>query len=100
MSDTASKAAVEKHGLHPIAEPLGDSHHTDAPFTKEDEEIAELAFWLGGLFIDKETSTGAASEMRYSESYFYKEKTSIDEWKRVARALRLHGLKIVDVERR
>jgi hypothetical protein len=85
-------AAMAKHGLRPTDDPMGDYHHTGASFTTEDEEIAELAYWLGGLFIDKEGDPDAP----HKESYFYNEMTSIDIWKRVARALRIHGLKIAN----
>lgn len=89
-----ARAAMEKHGLHPADDPMGDDHHTDAPFTETDREFGELAFWLGGLFIDKES--GPATLIR--DSYWYKEMTSVDVWTRVARALRIHGLKIVDAD--
>lgn len=87
-----SRAAMAKFGLRPIDNPVGDNHHTDAPFTKEDGEMSELAYWLGGLFIDKEGDPSAPLR----ESYFYNEMTSLDVWKRVARALRVHGLQIVN----
>lgn len=86
-------AAMKKHSLRPIDSPMGDDHHTDAPFTREDEEVAELAYWLGGLFIDVQNQN---PDSPYRESYFYKEMTSVDIWKRVARALRIHDLKIVN----
>ena len=95
MSDAEIKAcaAMAKHGLSPIDDPLGDNHHTDAPFTQDDMEIGELAYWLGGIFVDKE---GMDPDRPYRDSYFYKEMTSVDVWARVARALRIHGLKIVN----
>jgi hypothetical protein len=92
-----AKAAMAKHGLRPFDEPMGDSHHTDAPFTSEDREIAELAFWLGGLFIDKQDECDPSTAL-YKNTYWYKEMTSLDVWARVARALRIHGLKIVNTQ--
>ncbi len=72
-------------GLHLIAEPYNDNHHTDMPFTPEDEQLgAAIAYYLGTLFGYD------------SSEYLYSRMTSIEEWSRVARALRLHGLQIVD----
>jgi hypothetical protein len=89
-----ARAAMAKHGLSPIENPVGDTwHHTDARFTEEDEEMAELAYWLGGLFIDKQDVDGSTP---LKDTYWHKEMTSLDVWKRVARALRVHGLKIVN----
>jgi len=88
-----ARQAMAKHDLSPIENPRGEDHHTDAEFTPEDREIAELAYWLGGLFIDKENYPyGTPIE----KTYWYNEMTSLDIWARVARALRLHGLKIVN----
>ena len=87
-----AQRAMESRGLHPI-ESLDWRHHTETEFTKEDEEVAELAYWLGGLFIDKEDYD---SSTPLGDTYWYKEMNSVDVWKRVARALRIHGLKIVD----
>lgn len=84
---------MTKHGLRPIENPTGADHHTDTAFTKEDEEVAELAFWLGGLFIDVQDNNLDAP---LKESFWHKEMTSVDTWKRVTRALRVHGLKIVN----
>lgn len=89
MMDQYIRAAMEKCaglGLHPAHDPMGDDHHTDAPFTTEDERIGDaLAWFLGTLFADVDSFT-----------YWYKKRTSVDEWKRVARALRVHGLMISD----
>ena len=90
-----ARQAMAKHGLRPIEAPMGHVHHTDAEFTSEDHEFAELAYWLGGLFIDKE-SYGAETPLK--DTYWYNEMTSLDVWARVARALRVHGLKIVNAE--
>lgn len=76
--------------------PLGsEGHHTDLLPTKEDMEIGSaLAFFLGGLFVDVDQSLSADRPLR--ESYFYRNMTSIDVWTRVARALRIHNLKITE----
>lgn len=75
-------------GLHPKHEPHGDGHHTDFPPTAEDRAIGDaLAWFLGSLFADVD---GEFSP------YWYHQKTSADEWTRVARALRVHGLTITD----
>lgn len=77
-------------GLHPLYEPLGEDHHTDRPFTAQDREVGDaLAHFLGTLFADVD---GEGSR------YWYHERTSVDEWSRVARALRIHGLKIADAK--
>lgn len=95
MSDCEIEArkAMIKHDLHPIEDATGSMHHTDYPFIEEDQEIAELAFWLGGIFIDKE---GTNPDTPLKLSYWYKEMSSIDIWRRVARALRMHGLRITN----
>lgn len=92
-----ARAAVAKHDLRPIENPAGNDHHTDTAFTREDEEVAELAFWLGGLFVDVQ---GNDPHAPLKESFWYKDMTSLDTWKRVARALRVHGLKIANREDR
>lgn len=74
-------------GLRPINEPMGEDHHTDAPFSESDRQIGDaLAYFLGTLFADVDGK---------DSTYWYSVRTSIDEWSRVARALRIHGLKIV-----
>lgn len=92
QAEAEARAAMRRLGLHPADDPMGDDHHTDAPFVPQDDDSAELAYWLGGLFIDKECNP----DKPHRETYFYNEMTSFDVWKRVARALRIHGLKIVD----
>ena len=73
-------------GLHPVHDPMGDDHHTEAPFTDEDESVGDaIAWFLGSLFSDVDSFT-----------YWYTKRTSVDEWRRVARALRVHGLMIAD----
>lgn len=89
-----ARKAMARHGLRPV-EPFGDCHHTEIQFVPEDHEIGELAFWLGGLFIDKENYD---PNMPVKDTYWYKEMSSQDIWTRVARALRVHGLKIVNAK--
>jgi len=82
---------LRMYWLAPIDHPLGDGHHTDVPFSKEDAELGgALAWFLGGLFVDKNIPREAA----YCDTYFYREMTAEDVWRRVVRALRIHGLKI------
>jgi hypothetical protein len=70
-------------------------HHTEIGVEPEDMMIGSaLAHELGGLFIDKEEDIDA--DRPHRESYFYREMTSVDVWTRVARALRFHGLKIIN----
>jgi hypothetical protein len=53
--------------------------------SEQDRKIGDaLAYFLGTLF-------DAADE-----DWFYTKRTSVDEWTRVARALRIHGLAITD----
>lgn len=76
-------------GLHPLNDPLGCYHHTDVLMSEDDEHIGSaIAWYLGGLFVDVD------------EEYFYRKMTSVDVWQRVVRALRIHGLKIVDAEKK
>lgn len=78
-------------GLHPKIDPLGEDHHTDAKFSAEDKKIGSaLAWFLGSMHVDC-----GGSEKELGE-YFYRKSTPIDEWSRVVRALRIHGLKIAD----
>jgi hypothetical protein len=85
-----ARAAMKKHQLFPLEKPMGDGHHTDAKFTREDEEIGELAYWLGHLFADKDNYFPG------TKTTWYLETSSSDIWMRVARALRVHGLKITN----
>lgn len=87
-AEEVRKERCEPLGLHPLHDPLGDDHHTDTPFLEEDKRVGEaLAYFLGTLFADVE---GEHSR------YWYHQRTSIDEWSRVARALRVHGLRITN----
>lgn len=79
--------------LHPIQDPLGDGHHTEADFTRSDEIIADkLAWYMGTL----EPHFNSAEELW---KWWHTERTSVVEWQRVVRALRIHGLEIVDAPR-
>jgi hypothetical protein len=77
-------------GFDPLGRPLGDGHHTEEPFTAEDEIVAKKLAWHMGTMHDHFANADDLWRWWYSES------TSQDEWKRVARALRIHGLKIVN----
>lgn len=82
--------------LNPIHRPMGNSHHTDAPFTEDDKATGhELAYSLGTLFADVQCQGDGKGGVVHSR-YWYYERTSVDEWSRVVRALRIHGLKIVN----
>lgn len=69
--------------LKPLDDPLGDvSHHTDMPFLDSDTAIGDkLAWYMGDLFLYSETQAPTV------------------QWSTVAKALRIHGLKIVTVPR-
>jgi hypothetical protein len=73
---------VSEPKLHPWERPDNDPlHHTDEPFTKEDQAIGDtLGGVLGTLFPDYD-SYGCSS---------------VELWSRIARALRIHGLEIVN----
>lgn len=60
----------------PLHDPLGDSHHTDMPFTDEDIKLADDLAWFMGT-------------MGWPES-------SVEQWRRVVRALRWHGLRLTN----
>lgn len=84
------KKRCDPFGLHPLIYPLGDDHHTESPLTAQDIRLGHaLAYVMGTLFTDNEK---ALQESRYS----FDEITSAQEWARVARALRTHGLRIQD----
>lgn len=65
--------------IEPFDSPPGDMFHTDVPFTPADEALGDkLAWYMGDLFIDSMKDA------------------PVEQWRRVARALRIHGLKIVN----
>ena len=73
--------------LFPEQYPCNDGHHTDAEMICEDVDLGNLlGYFLGGLFVDVEDDP----------TYIESKMTSTDAWSRVARALRIHGLKIVN----
>ncbi len=83
--DEQDIAMLEKcamYGFHPSVRLfMSHDHHTDMPIEKEDMDKADaLAYFLGSNLVDVE-DTGKLS--------------SVDEWSRIFRALRLTGLKIV-----
>lgn len=74
--DREAWGRLQEFGLRrrPLHDPLGDSHHTDMPITDEDKALAnDLAWFMGTLGW---------------------EESSVDQWCRVVRALRYHGLKL------
>lgn len=79
---------INKLGLNPKRRPLGEHrHHTDVDISQEDAELGlRLAWFLGTMWCD------------VTPHYFYNKITSIVEWSRVARALRIHGLRISNQE--
>ena len=77
----------EPTGIHPINSPLCSGHHTEVPFSDDDKMLGDVLGWyMGGLFIDVEDDP----------QFMDKRMTSQDTWTRVARALRIHGLRLVD----
>ncbi len=60
----------------PLHDPLGDEHHTEMPFTEADKTLADDLAWFMGT-------------MGWEES-------AVDQWRRVVRALRCHGLKLAN----
>lgn len=94
-TEREARAAMKKHRLRPIKEPLGLDGHTDAKFTQSDRELGELSYWAGDLFTDKRNYP---PDTPVRDTYWHNEMTSFDLWMRIARAIRVHGLKIVDAE--
>ena len=75
-------------GLNPAPFPLGDGHHTEVPFSEDDEKRGgALAYFLGTMYSDVDEDA----------DYWYSKRSSVDEWRRVARALRIHGLCIANL---
>lgn len=61
---------------------LGDKHFTDFKPTKEDKALGdEISFVIGDTFLN------------------YLETTPKDQWTHIAKALRVHGLRIVEEKR-
>ena len=75
-------------GINPVSHPLGENgFHTEKPFLESDRKIGEVCGWyMGDIF----------SDIDHHSDFMYREMTSQDTWTRIARALRIHGLKIVD----
>ena len=76
--DRAVWKRLEDFGLRerPLHDPLGDGHHTDMPFTEEDKRLGDDLAWFMGT-------------MDWLES-------SVEQWRRVVRALRVHGIRLVN----
>lgn len=67
----------EDIGILPLRNPCGDGNHTDEPLRDEDVKVAEVvSHFVGDLFVDFHTMS------------------PLEQWQVVARALRVHGLKI------
>jgi hypothetical protein len=77
--------------IHPIFRPVGkDGHHREVPFEPSDSVVADkLAFYMGTIAPDFETPEDLWAWWRGV-------RTSLSEWMMVTRALRVHGLKIVN----
>jgi hypothetical protein len=74
--DAANACAA--FGFHPGVLP-GDTHHSDEKLTDEDRAMGDaIAWFLGTTWIDCNVMA------------------PVEEWSRIARALRMHGLKITD----
>jgi hypothetical protein len=73
---------LERFGLkqRPLHDPLGDNHHTDMPFLPEDIALADDLAWFMGTIGWLPRS----------------EESSVEQWRRVVRALRHHGLKLTN----
>lgn len=67
-------------GLHPLRSPLDDSHHSDVLPTQDDLKIGDAVAWfLGDTFLDVKEAP-------------------VIQWTQIVKALRIHGLKIVDAK--
>lgn len=77
-------------GLCPLDHPLGDGHHTEEPFSDGDKIAGDVLGWfMGSLFADL---------LGQDPRYWCNDLTSVVEWARVARALRIHGLAITNAQ--
>lgn len=86
MTEQEALGRCARLGLHPIPNPCGESgHHTEEEITPEDAAIADALAWFLGTMWDTDAGNHEVGK-----------RTSTNEWERVARALRLHGLRIAD----
>src|ERR1700692_2058412 len=70
-------------GLPPIESPHGPDHHTEMRMVPADVQIGHvLAYFLGKIFADEDDDPANMS--------------SFDVWSRIARGLRVHGLRVAD----
>lgn len=83
LEKPAVDALLEAKGIRPLDCPNGDEHHTERPFTEEDNDLGHIAHYLGTLSNDEN-----------GDNFAFGELSSWDQWRRVARALRIHGLRI------
>lgn len=76
----------------PIDKPNGDQHHTEIPFTAEDKKQGDGMAWaMGTVFRD---AYGDYQDCLGCPNCGI---SSVDQWTRISRALRFHGLKIVRI---
>jgi hypothetical protein len=92
MSDEEHSTPQDDSGFHPLQPRRGDAHHLDVPFTDEDGAVGcTLARCLGNLNPEYEDAAA-------SWNFHFSTDTPTAQWKRVARALRVCGLRVADVE--
>lgn len=86
---------TEPHGdTLPMPIHREDMHHCDESFSADDQLLGQrLAFYMGTMLND----IGPHTKENVWD-WFYRRRTSREEWTRVARALRWHGLRIVSSE--
>ena len=87
-NDISKWERLEKFGLHkrPLHSPLGDVHHCDVDLIPEDVELGELLAWFMGTLSN--------GRPRHPQCYCHNSLTSVEEWSRVVRAIRIHGMKL------
>jgi hypothetical protein len=92
ISEKAIKDCIDI-GLKPLPNPLRDGHHCDIELTDHDKKVGSaLAYFMGTMYSD-------VGPCGCNDCYFYSKITSVEEWARVARALRVHGLRIANQRR-
>lgn len=98
--ERAAMLRCERLGFRPLHRPRGEGHHTELSPTGDDvERGSALAYFLGKNYSDVSTHSGdRATAVREYGEFFYSKSTAIDEWTRICRALRTHGLKIVTAD--
>lgn len=71
---------LERFGLRerPLHRPLGPMHHREMPFTEEDKQLGDDLAWFMGTLGWPEAP--------------------VEQWRRVVKALRYHGIKITNAD--